>query len=163
MTPKSQKTSQKMVGLEGFEPPTHGLGILYRMLILNKIKNLTRQNPNKYGKFRNLGATKILMMTAAIRPETKIRKGANHEPLRPRLSHASEGPPRLFRRGSHQVSTLGHGNHKTQGQEAGCHRSCQSSRRQQGTTRLQRPTFRSLRDSRPPATQAFTGILSAER
>ena len=26
MTPKSQKTSQKVVGLEGFEPPTHGLG-----------------------------------------------------------------------------------------------------------------------------------------
>ncbi|SPE33087.1 hypothetical protein SBA2_740038 [Acidobacteriia bacterium SbA2] len=27
MTPKSQKTSEKLVGLEGFEPPTHGLGI----------------------------------------------------------------------------------------------------------------------------------------
>jgi hypothetical protein len=26
MTPKSQKTSEKLVGLEGFEPPTHGLG-----------------------------------------------------------------------------------------------------------------------------------------
>jgi len=26
MTPKSQKTNKKMVGLEGFEPPTHGLG-----------------------------------------------------------------------------------------------------------------------------------------
>ena len=26
MTPKSQKTSEKVVGLEGFEPPTHGLG-----------------------------------------------------------------------------------------------------------------------------------------
>ena len=26
MTPKSQKKNKKMVGLEGFEPPTHGLG-----------------------------------------------------------------------------------------------------------------------------------------
>ena len=26
MTPKSQKTNEKLVGLEGFEPPTHGLG-----------------------------------------------------------------------------------------------------------------------------------------
>ena len=26
MNPKSQKPIEKMVGLEGFEPPTHGLG-----------------------------------------------------------------------------------------------------------------------------------------
>jgi hypothetical protein len=37
-TPEGEKdgwpASQKLVGLEGFEPLTHGLGILFRMLIL---------------------------------------------------------------------------------------------------------------------------------
>ena len=101
MTPKSQKTNQKLVGLEGFEPPTHGLGILFPILILKQINKLTRQIPNKSGKLRNLGATKILKKTRAIRLETKVRKGAIHEPLRPKLSHAIAGPPRLLPRGSH--------------------------------------------------------------
>ena len=96
MTPKSQKTSEKLVGLEGFEPPTHGLGILFPILILKQINKLARQIPNKSGKFCNLGATRILTKTSPIRPKTKIRKGANHEPLRPKLSHAFAGLPRLL-------------------------------------------------------------------
>ena len=63
---------KRMVGLEGFEPPTSGLGNLFRPLILNEINNLTRQIPNNSGKFRNLGATKFLTKTTLIRPETKI-------------------------------------------------------------------------------------------
>ena len=90
-----------MVGLEGFEPPTHGLGILYLILILNEIKNLTRQIPNKSGKFRNPGATKFLTKTSLNRPEMKVEKGAKNEPLRPGFSHTFAGPPRLLPRGSH--------------------------------------------------------------
>ena len=61
-----------MVGLEGFEPPTHGLGILLLTLILKEINNLTRQIPNKSGKFRNPGATKFLTKTSMNRPEMKV-------------------------------------------------------------------------------------------
>lgn len=40
---------------------------------------------------------------------------------------------------------------------------CQSNRRTQGTTSLQCPPLRSLRNPRPPSPQGFTGIFPAER
>jgi len=48
-----------MAGVEGLEPPTLGLEILGRLLVLKRINNLPRQNVNKSGKIRNPRATKI--------------------------------------------------------------------------------------------------------
>jgi hypothetical protein len=74
-----------MVGLEGFEPSTHGLGILYTILILKKINNLARQNADKSGKIHNPAVTKNWVEQGYLPPFCKSIPAGTAVPERPQL------------------------------------------------------------------------------
>ena len=61
---------------KGIEPPTYGLRILLGVLILNKINNLARQNPNKSGKICNPRATTLRHKVESL-DQTKTKREAN--------------------------------------------------------------------------------------
>jgi len=61
---------------KGVEPPTYGLRIVFPALILKKINNLARQNPNKSGKICNPRAT-TLRRKVESRDRAKAKRGAN--------------------------------------------------------------------------------------
>jgi hypothetical protein len=83
-------------GLEGFEPSAYGLGILVHPLILNKINNLPRTIPHKFGEFRNPDATKVQTNRQPKRRPLILRKteARHHDGSTPAFSTNSAGVSR---------------------------------------------------------------------
>jgi hypothetical protein len=81
-----------MVCLEGFEPPTHALGIPGALPILKKINNLAWQNADKSVKIRNPATTKYPVGQSYIPAFRKSITAVTAAPQVVRSNNAHQAP-----------------------------------------------------------------------